>query len=113
MRLSMIAQVKHWVQPLFNPCVCACVRLRARVGLIAQVKNWVRPLTPEEYDEAVLEHPEECPLAMAGDRRSGRQLIADTPRDLLANSIAALSQTPEGRRRLEAAVVGNFFPPRH
>ena len=78
-----------------------------RAYVIAQVKNWVRPLTPEKYDEAVATNITECPLALGGDQRSGRQLIMDAPHDASAHTIAALSQTPEGRRRLEAAVVGN------
>ena len=89
----------HWVLPLRYR--------RSRAYMIVQVKNWVRPLTPEEYDEAVATNITECPLALGGDQRSGRQLIMDAPHDAFAHTVAALSQTPEGRRRLEAAVVGN------
>ena len=49
-----------------------------------------RVVTAEEYDEAVRRVPEMCPLYYMGDRRTGRQLLADFDAD--AAAAAALSR---------------------
>ena len=50
-----------------------------------------RIITPEDYDAAVRLRPETCPMHYMGDRRTGRQLLADFRADA-AVSVAALAQ---------------------
>ena len=38
-----------------------------------QAAHRIRPVAPAEYDAAVRETPELCPLLLDGDRRSGSQ----------------------------------------
>ena len=40
---------------------------------MAQAAHRIRPVAPAEYDAAVRETPELCPLLLDGDRRSGSQ----------------------------------------
>ena len=46
-----------------------------------QLRHITRVITPEEYDAAVHSTPHLCPLLLAGDWRTGRQLLADAPSD--------------------------------
>ncbi len=58
-----------------------------------------RVVTPEDYDAAVRLRPETCPMFYMGDRRTGRQLLADADADA-AVTVAALA-------RLLAAAAGD------
>ena len=69
-------------------------------------------ISPEEYDEAVLRRPRTCPLWALGDRRSGRQLLADAAADA-ARGLDRVVSEPAGRASLDAlaAHVEALFPP--
>ena len=57
---------------------------------------------PDEYDDAVLRMPRCCPLAMLGDTRSGRQLLADAAADYAeAERIGPLKSSVAGRAILD------------
>ncbi len=76
-----------------------------------QVKNMIRVISPDEYDAAVLREPGSCPLFATGDRRSGRQLLADAPTDV-GHTVAAFASNAHGRAELDsiaAAVVNLCF----
>jgi hypothetical protein len=45
------------------------------------VTTLVKGITPSEYDAAVARTPAMCPLWVMGDRRTGRELLADVPVD--------------------------------
>ena len=47
----------------------------------SQITFVTRVIDAEQYNAAVFEHPEHCPLIAAGDLRSGRQALA-APLDL-------------------------------
>ena len=57
-------------------------------------------VTPDEYDAAVAADPAHSTLAALGDRRSGRQLLADAAADR-ARSLASLAACPRGRAELD------------
>ncbi len=65
---------------------------------------------PDEYDEAVRLHPETCPLWTLGDRRTGRQLLADATADALRGLDYVVSHV-DGRLALNelAAYVEAMF----
>jgi hypothetical protein len=54
----------------------------------------------------VIREPASCPLFATGDRRSGRQLLADAPADV-GHTVAAFASNACGRTELDsiAAVV--------
>ena len=57
----------------------------------AQVRCLTRVLTPDDYDAAARLRPETCPMYYMGDRRTGRQLLADLDADA-AVTVAALAR---------------------
>jgi hypothetical protein len=61
----------------------------------------IRVISPDEYDAAVCSEPACCPLFITGDRRSGRQLLADAAADV-SHTVAALASTARGRAELDA-----------
>jgi hypothetical protein len=69
--------------------------------LAAQIRFSSRRISPEEYDDAVQRVPHQCPLLLAGDWRTGAQLLADAPADS-AQTIAALTAGRAGRAALDA-----------
>ena len=69
-----------------------------------QVKHMVEVITPDEYDAAVASDPSLSPLAAAGDRRSGRRLLADAPTDEL-RTLARQAATAQGRAELDAIAL--------
>ena len=68
---------------------------------MAQVRLYFRRICPEEYDEAVRRVPHQCPLLLAGDWRTGAQLLADAKADA-AQTIASLAAGRAGRAALDA-----------
>ena len=68
-------------------------------GRVCEVRRTFREIGPDEYDMATRLQPEACPLFALGDRRSGRQLLADSPADNIA-PLSALPSTASGRRFL-------------
>ena len=66
----------------------------------------LRVISPDEYDAAVIREPASCPLFATGDRRSGRQLLADAPADVV-HTVASFASSTCGRLELDsiAAVV--------
>jgi hypothetical protein len=48
------------------------------------VRYLTRTVTPDEYDAAARRAPETCPMYYMGDRRTGRQLLADFEADAAA-----------------------------
>ena len=68
-------------------------------GRVCEVRRTFREIGPDEYDTATRLQPEACPLFALGDRRSGRQLLADSPADNIA-PLSALPSTASGRRFL-------------
>jgi hypothetical protein len=61
------------------------------------VTRHFRPVTAPEYDAAARAAPAHCPLLAAGDRRSGRQLLADAADDARQDPAAAW-RTARGAR---------------
>ncbi len=57
-------------------------------------------ISADEYDAAVALSPAFGPLAAAGDRRTGRELLADAAADAQL-SVAAAAATPHGRALLD------------
>ena len=74
-----------------------------------QIKSVVQVISPDEYDTAVCRKPAFCPLFATGDRRSGRQLLADASADV-RHTVAVLASTTHGRKVLSdiAAAVESF-----
>ena len=68
---------------------------------IAQVRYEMRPISPEDYDAAAAAFPDTCPLVLAGDRRPGRQLLAEAAVDA-AQPFAAFAAGRAGRAVLDA-----------
>ena len=64
-----------------------------------QLRYYARVITPEEYDAAVHSTPHLCPLLLAGDWRTGRQLLADAPADS-EETMASLVASRRGARQL-------------
>ncbi len=58
---------------------------------MSQVRYLTRIVTPDDYDTAVHLQPETCPMHYMGDRRTGRQLLADADADA-AITVAALAR---------------------
>ena len=71
-----------------------------------QIKTLAQVVSPDEYDAAVARDPLLSPLAALGDRRCGRQLLADAAADA-RSTIQRLAAAAEGRARLDgiAAIV--------
>jgi hypothetical protein len=67
----------------------------------------IREVPPAEYDAAVLQAPEECPLIVMGDLRSGRQLLEDFAADmrLTMRRLSASRRRSPALRRLSKAVT--------
>ncbi len=61
----------------------------------------VRVISPDEYDAAVLREPASCPLFVTGDRRSGRQLLADALADV-SHTVAVFASSALGRVELDS-----------
>ncbi len=78
----------------FIPCIFTPTLLMLQAKLACFV------VTPQEYDEASLRHPNCCPLVMMGDRRSGQQLLDSAAEDL-QQPMECLASSPEGRARLD------------
>ena len=66
----------------------------------AQVSSVFRAITPAEYDEAARRTPHLCPLLLAGDRRSGQQLLDDGAEGA-SGAMAALVAGRAGRAMLD------------
>ena len=64
-----------------------------------QVTHLLRPVSASDYDAAAHADPAQCPLLAAGDRRSGRQLLADAAADALQDPRTAW-RTVRGARIL-------------
>ena len=73
--------------------------VRDGAGRVCEVRRTFREIGPDEYDTATRLRPEACPMFALGDRRSGRQLLADFAADNAA-PLAALPGTASGRRFL-------------
>ena len=58
---------------------------------VTQVRFLTRIVTPDDYDAAARLRPETCPMYYMGDRRTGRQLLADFDADA-AVTVAALAR---------------------
>jgi hypothetical protein len=71
------------------------------VAVTPQLQISYRRICPEEYDEAVQRIPHQCPLLLAGDWRTGAQLLADAKADA-AHTIASLAAGRAGRAALDA-----------
>mmetsp|Transcript_80970 Transcript_80970/g.217200 ORF Transcript_80970/g.217200 Transcript_80970/m.217200 type:complete len:198 (+) Transcript_80970:1504-2097(+) len=85
----------------FTKLVCRTVlRSFDAFGRPVTVRHRVRVITPEEYDHAVQMEPESCPLALTGDLRNGRQLLADAATDAF-QTVADLRNSVEGRHMLD------------
>ncbi len=71
-----------------------------------------RAVTPEEYDAAPRRFPARCPLYALGDRRSGRELLADAAADA-RRSVAEMAATRAGRAELDriAAAMDRLLGP--
>jgi hypothetical protein len=80
------------------------VVMRDGDGRATEVRRTFREIGPDEYDAVTRRHPELCPLYALGDRRSGRQLLADFPADNVS-PLSALAATP-GCRRFLASLPG-------
>jgi hypothetical protein len=81
-----------------------------------QTRTLTRVITADEYDAAARLSPHLCPLIAAGDRRTGRELLASTAADARL-SVAAVASTAAGRAELErigdyAAAVRDHFAAR-
>jgi hypothetical protein len=76
-------------------------RLKSCTAAAAQIRLSFRRISPEEYDEAVQRVPHQCPLLLAGDWRTGAQLLADAPVDSM-QTIEALVAGRAGRAALDA-----------
>ena len=61
----------------------------------------MRPISPEDYDAAAAAFPDTCPLVLAGDRRPGRQVLADAAVDA-AQPFGTFAASPAGRAVLDA-----------
>ncbi len=69
--------------------------------MMTQVQVYFRRICPEEYDEAVRRVPNQCPLLLAGDWRTGAQLLADAKSDTV-QTIASLAAGRAGWAVLDA-----------
>ncbi len=65
-----------------------------------QVKNITQVVSPEQYDAAVRADPMVSTLAATGDRRPGRQLLADAAEDR-QRTVAGMASCPRGRAELD------------
>ncbi len=75
----------------------------------AQVTTLVKGISPSEYDAAVDRTPAMCPLWVMGDRRTGRELLADVSADrgiCLARCGAGRWERSGERRKLGTAFLG-------
>ncbi len=61
-----------------------------------QLKYCIRAVSPVVYDEAVQCSPERCPLVLAGDLRSGRELLKSARADSM-QTIESLVSSRKGR----------------
>jgi hypothetical protein len=66
-----------------------------------QTKHVFRFISPDDYDEAVRQDMFSCPHFITGDRRSGRQLIADAATDAHIQ-LAGMTAAIRGRMELDA-----------
>ena len=57
---------------------------------VTQVRFLTRIVTPDDCDAAARLRPETCPMYYMGDRRTGRQLLADFDADAVV-TVAALA----------------------
>ena len=81
-------------------CVEMCTMdLKERV-CVWQMKSVMHIVTPEEYDAAVRLDPTVSPLYALGDRRSGRELLADAAHDA-QRTLLAMTATRAGRAELD------------
>jgi hypothetical protein len=69
----------------------------------AQIRKCMQIILAEEYDAVVRLDDGFRPLAAAGDRRTGRELLADAAADARL-SVSAAAATPRGRAVLEGLV---------
>ena len=71
-----------------------------------------RVVSPDDYDAAARLRPETCPMHYMGDRRTGRQLLADFDADA-AVTVAALArhlaETAAGAAGDEAIARGGYM----
>ena len=57
----------------------------------------LRPISADEYDAVLRLQPALCPLAAAGDARSGARLLADAAADAAAGGLAAALRREDGQ----------------
>ena len=69
--------------------------------IMLQAKHIIQAITPDEYDAAVRHSPYSGPLAALGDRRTGRQLLADGAADW-RRSFGSMAATAQGRAEMDA-----------
>ena len=65
-----------------------------------QIRISIREISAAEYDVALSTQPGDCPLALTGDRRSGRQLLDAAAADS-QQTIASLAESAEGLAALD------------
>jgi hypothetical protein len=93
-----------------------CILAAHQLPAVSRGRQWtviMKSVSPEEYDAAVSHRPAQCPLHVAGDPRTGSQLLGlhDWNRfDDLDWSVVAVTRAPQhspaaaAMRRLVAAV---------
>ncbi len=69
-----------------------------------QTKHLIKVISPDDYDEAVLQDPSACPHFITGDYRCGSQLLADSATDIHIQ-LAAMAATISGRIELDAVAA--------
>ena len=65
--------------------------VRDGAGRVCEVRRTFREIGPDEYDTATRLRPEACPMFALGDRRSGRQLLADFAADNAATGVSTVN----------------------
>ena len=79
---------------------------------VTQVRFLTRIVTPDDCDAAARLRPETCPMYYMGDRRTGRQLLADFDADA-AVTVAALArhlaETAAGAAGDDAIARGGYM----
>mmetsp|Transcript_42249 Transcript_42249/g.66178 ORF Transcript_42249/g.66178 Transcript_42249/m.66178 type:complete len:157 (-) Transcript_42249:79-549(-) len=78
-------------------------------GRFIRTDFWLEPVTPEEFDRAVVEHPDQCRplLRSAGDLRSGREILESATKESEV-TLSELSRTSYGNillKNLESKIV--------
>ena len=86
-------------------CAALSLRKRSVTGVRRrQLKHVTRAACPDEYDAAVARDPTTSINAALGDRRTGRQLLADAAADR-QSPLSVLAACPGGRAELDTIAV--------